>query len=157
MLTGLLEKNQCAECRFCCVFDISDFWEMPTLLKNTAKQILTYNPNTILKQVEDCYTFDISNITSELYPCPALSSQGCKLSKTDKPFECSIWPFRVMSLNDNLVLTICTDCSALKDVSTSIIDTFANDNIRNIAMDYAKKYPQIVKPYHENYRIIPCE
>lgn len=154
MLSGLLEKHQCAECRFCCIFDKHDFWEMPSLLESTAKEIFKINPNTILNRVGDVYTFDSKNIAEELYPCPALTDMGCGLSNEYKPFECSIWPFRVMNLNGELVLAICIDCLSLKDIPNNVVDSFANKNIRKIALKYAEKYPEMVKPYHDNYRII---
>lgn len=155
MLSGLLEKHQCAECRFCCVFDKEDFWEMPSLLETTAQYILSFEPSTILNRDDKIFTFDVKNITEELYPCPALTDKGCNLPNEFKPFECSIWPFRVMQLKDNLVLAICKDCSALKNIDNQIIDDFANSKVRKLAFDYVKKYPQIVKPYHENYRVVP--
>lgn len=154
MLSGLLEKTQCAECRFCCVFDKEDFWEMPSLLPSTAKEILKINPKVVLRHYNGSYLFDISNIINNLYHCPALSENGCSLDDNLKPFECSIWPFRVMDFKGEIVLTICKDCEGLKGTSQKIIDDFANSKVRKVALDYVKKYPQAIKPYHENYRII---
>lgn len=154
MLSGLLEKHTCAECKYCCVFDKEDFWETPCLLPDTAKAILNVEPNTILNQVDGVYLFDRANVTNELYSCPALSNTGCTLDSSLKPFECSIWPFRVMLYNNDLVLAISTDCEGLKNVSNKVIDDFANTHIRSIAFEYAKRYPQSVKIYHNNYRII---
>ncbi len=157
MLSGLLEKHQCADCRYCCVFDRLDFWEMPSLLEPTAKAILNMNADVSLNRQGSVYTFDDKNLTEELYPCPALTDKGCGLPSELKPFECSIWPFRVMEYCGDMVLAVCTDCESLKDVSVQVVDNFANSKVRAVAFDYAKKYPQMVKPYHGNYRIVPCE
>ena len=154
MLSGLLEKHQCAECRFCCVFDKDDFWEMPSLLPDTAEKIKSFKPKTLLNSCDKVFMFDVKNIEGELYPCPALTSNGCGLSSDLKPFECSIWPIRLMKFKGDIVLTVCKDCSALKDIDTQTIDDFANSKVRVLALNYAKKYPSIVKSFHENYRII---
>jgi hypothetical protein len=54
----------------------------------------------------------------------------------------------------SIVLAVCTDCDGLKDVPVRVVDSFANSKVRAVAFDYAKKYPQMVKPYHDNYRIV---
>lgn len=154
MLSGLLEKQQCAECRFCCVFDGEDFWEMPSLSKATADSILEVKPETKLEEVDGDYTFSTDNLTLETYPCPALTSTGCSLPNELKPFECSIWPFRVMELDGELVLAVCNDCKGLEGLPEIIVDIFGNANVRRVAFNYAKEHPQIVKPYHTNYRVI---
>jgi hypothetical protein len=154
MLSGLLEKQQCAECRFCCVFDKEDFWEMPTLSKATAERILEVKPETKLEESQGEYVFSKSNLTAETYPCPALTDTGCSLSNELKPFECSIWPFRVMLVDGELALTVCKDCNGLEGIPEIIVDIFGNANVRPLAFKYAKEHPQIVKPYHTNYRII---
>jgi hypothetical protein len=33
MLEAILDKKTCADCRFCCVFDATDIWEMPLALR----------------------------------------------------------------------------------------------------------------------------
>jgi hypothetical protein len=127
---------------------------MPSLLEGTANKILKLHPKVALNRSGEVYQFDISNLTDELYPCPALSERGCTLPEEYKPFECSIWPFRVMNLDGQVVLGVCTDCTGLKDVPSQTVDDFANLHIRDIAMSYAEKYPQIVKPYTSGYRVI---
>lgn len=154
MLSGLLERYQCAACRYCCVFDRSDFWETPSLLEPTAKAILAANPTVSLVGDSRGYSLATENLTDGLYPCPALTPSGCGLPSELKPFECSIWPFRVMWYEGTLVLAVCNDCEGLREVPTETVDAFANARVRDLAFTYASKHPNAVKEYHPNYRIV---
>jgi hypothetical protein len=59
-----------------------------------------------------------------------------------------------MSLGGELVLTVCKDCDGLEGIPEVIVDIFGNANVRNVAFRYAKEHPSVVKPYHDNYRVV---
>lgn len=44
MLEAILEKKTCAACRFCCVFDATDIWEMPLVDASVREAALASIP-----------------------------------------------------------------------------------------------------------------
>lgn len=130
MLKKILSKDTCANCRICCVFDDDDLWELPGEIESP-------------KQSED-----------GLYYCPKLSEKGCTLGDK-KPFECKIWPFRVMEYKGNLVITLSPVCGSLyKKPLNELMEFLKNDRLYELIFKTAKQRPDIVKPYVKGYPIL---
>lgn len=158
MLKNLLSKEECAKCRICCCFDSSDIWEAPVITQSKAEQILReYKPgqefvkregHTLLKMEKEP--------DSDLYYCSLLDrSKGCIMGD-EKPFDCKIWPFRVMSLNGVNVITLSPVCPVVKTRPLEDIMKVCWQ-ISDEIFSQAKAHPEIVKPYIEGYPIIATQ
>ena len=90
---------------------------------------------------------------SDLYYCSLLDrSKGCIMGD-EKPFDCKIWPFRVMSLNGVNVITLSPVCPVVKTRPLEDIMKVCWQ-ISDEIFSQAKAHPEIVKPYIEVYPII---
>lgn len=157
MLKGLLDGKVCAECKICCGFDNTDIWEMPLLTKETADKLLELKPDTKLIKNDIGYTADAGILDDgEIYFCPALDHEkGCILGDY-KPFECSVWPYRIMETEDKRfrMITISPVCNELYSRPLSQLQDFMQKNLEEKLFDYAEKHPEIIKLYAENYPIL---
>ncbi len=157
MLKGLLDKKACADCKICCGFDNTDIWEMPLMTKKTADTLLKLKPDTKLIENDIGYTADAGELKDgEIFFCPALDHEkGCILGD-DKPFECSVWPYRVMETEDKRfrMITISPVCDELYNRPLSQICKFMKENLENALFEYAELHPEIIKPYNEGYPIL---
>ena len=154
MLSGLLSKEECAKCRICCEFGDDDLWETPFVDKEKQQEIKALLPEAEFFQYGGSSRVGlVAQKTAGLYYCQALDCQsGCKLGDK-KPFDCRIWPFRVMKLKGLPVLTISPVCPAVMKKPLADIYKTA-EKIAPLAFSYAAKYPQTVRDYIEGYPII---
>ena len=126
MLEKILSKDDCAECKLCCGFYESEIWEVP--VNGDGKPF-----------------YEVSYNEKGLYICPALGENGCSLSGDEKPFDCKIWPFRVMKLGDFKVIALSPLCKKLNDKPLSELLAFADE------LDVSPAY---VKDYVDGYTIL---
>ncbi|MCR4790179.1 MAG: hypothetical protein K5839_03775 [Treponemataceae bacterium] len=106
MLSKILSKEDCANCRFCCSFRRQSLWESPFKLSASY-------------QTQD---------ENEEIPCDYLDKKsGCTLTDENKPFDCKIWPFRVMKDDDEIFITMATTCPALQKKSEKEIKDFLEE------------------------------
>lgn len=152
MLKSVLDKKVCAECRWCCGFDSTDIWELPMIERSVAERLKS--SGCPIKQINGAYTFDLMCKENEVSLCPVLDkSKGCTLSDADKPFDCKIWPLRIMKNEDNNVIAVSNSCPALKDKTQELIELLKNGLFEQIK-DYAKNNPTGIKPYDEDYTVL---
>lgn len=152
MLKEILSPNSCKSCRMCCVFDRDDVWEIPVFSDEKRAALTKEMPEAALKQVSDSgWVFEMKFDEKELAYCPALSESGCTL-KESKPFDCKIWPFRVMERGGELFLTLAPLCGAVNGLDEAVLEQFAQ-RLAPTAFDEAEKNPSIVKPYVDGYKI----
>lgn len=154
MLTEILSRKSCAECRVCCVFDESDAWEMPLITPELAEKLRKEYPDIKLKQAfenSSCKVTAPEFDEKGLFTCPLLTERGCALGE-DKPFDCSIWPFRVMRKGGLLLLTLSPVCESVSGLSVSKVCEFARKIAPKI-FEEADKNPEMVKAYIEGYPI----
>lgn len=154
MLKKLLSREECAKCRICCSFDDYDIWETPIIDEELKTEILKLNPgqkfvtkgnSSILRMEKD--------LQEDLYFCSVLDRQkGCLLGDK-KPFDCRIWPFRVMRLDQRLVITLSPVCPVVQTRPLSLIKEVCDELAPQIYAQ-AEKNPDIVKNYIENFPII---
>ena len=89
----------------------------------------------------------------ELFCCPALCETGCILGDS-KPFDCRIWPLRVMRFNEILVLTLSPFCPATNKKTLSVIQNFiTQNNIAKVAFSEAEKNLTAIPKYKEGYAV----
>ena len=154
MLKKLLSREECANCKICCSFDDYDIWETPIIDEELKVKVLKLNPeqkfvakgnSSILRMEKDA--------EEDLYFCSVLDRQkGCLLGD-EKPFDCRIWPFRVMRLDKRLVITLSPVCPVVQTRPLSLIKEVC-DELAPIIYAQAQKNPDIVKNYIENFPII---
>lgn len=147
MLKKILDQRSCAECRLCCGFDSSDIWEIPVFTAETAKRM----PDTEFTEKNGGFIVKTPELKDEeIFFCPALTDKGCSLGD-EKPFDCRIWPFRIMEIGGKRAITIASVCKKLYNRPLSELTAFLEEGLADKIFSYADKHPEIVKPYCTGY------
>lgn len=154
MLKKILSHDSCAACCVCCVFDRADIWESPLISDDTARlaeekygihaEYITLGDGRIFKP-----DYDENGITR----CAALGEEGCRLG-ADKPYDCKIWPFRVMQLENSLAVTVSPVCKAVSALPLRVLMDFAAEGFADGILAAARENPALVKPYIDGYPIL---
>lgn len=133
MLSPILSKDFCSTCKYCCVYDSSDFWEIPESIRNDFDEKIDW-------------------VAEGEVVCPHLDARsGCRLSAKEKPFECAIWPFRIMTKENRIIMAVAKTCKGMQAHSMEELRQFAYENLREPANAYLKAHPQVVKPFADYY------
>ena len=111
MLSKVLSKNTCADCKFCCSFRRCSLWETPLFSKET-------------------------------------------MDKLEKPFDCKIWPLRIMKKDYKVVISFTPTCPALGKLPSEDMKKLVNDGLGQTIYEYAKEHPYIIKEYKEGFPIL---
>jgi hypothetical protein len=82
-----------------------------------------------------------------------LTESGCCLGD-DKPFECQIWPYRIMSQGDKLLISLSLLCKPICEKSLASIVTLLKNGLAEKIIAYAKLHPCIIKEYTDGYPIL---
>lgn len=133
MLSKILSKQECAKCKFCCSFRRQSLWETPVFEWREKMDLLplykTQNPD---EEVRCLYLED---------------GKGCTLSLQKKPFDCKIWPLRVVKspASNELEIVLEPTCPALQKLPLSQIKDFVNSELKETILEYANSHPEIVK------------
>ncbi len=154
MLTSILSRETCAECRVCCIFYKNEIWEMPLISDKLASTIqVKYRKAAEYEFFKGKRIFKPEIQDDNTIHCPMIGETGCILHD-DKPFECKIWPFRVTKLDDKYAVTVSYFCKAVFDMPLSKIYEFYNANLHEYIIKNVKKNPQVVTKYNDGYPII---
>lgn len=157
MLKKILKSESCAECRLCCVFDRYDAWETPVFTESICKRIRSAKPDTEFIQKDGGYIFKVKQLDeNDLFTCPALTEKGCMLGD-DKPFDCRIWPYRIMWVDGKRAITIASICKEMFDRPISQLVGFLREELAEKIFSYADEHPEIVKPYYDGYPVLMFE
>lgn len=155
MLKKLLTPEQCAKCRICCGFTESDRWEIPLLAgedeQNAAKML-----GAEIEAVKgtSCAVLSMMFHGEDLVFCPALGDNGCRLGEK-RPFDCRIWPFRVMDFHGANVITLSPVCpEVIKLPLSTLVDFLNTDGFADRLFKHAEEFPETVKPYIPGYPIL---
>lgn len=153
MLKGLLSPEECAECRLCCSFEGYDLFNTPTVTEAAAKHIREKLPGQGFVKVGESFLMKMSyEPESELYPCPLLDKRkGCIMGDR-KPFECRIWPFRVMRRGERLVIVLSPICPKVREKPEELVRRKAEELAEEIFAE-AESCPELVKPYTEGFAV----
>ncbi len=160
MLSEVLSKESCAKCRFCCSFRRCSLWETPLFSDEAIKKLEKdneYGVKGIFKDrqpfLENGYKTDDPE---EEVPCTFLDpDKGCILKPEDKPFDCSIWPLRIMEKNDQLVIAFTPTCSALgKEPGDKLTELVQEKGLGLKIYEYAKSHRYMIKKYKEGFPVI---
>jgi hypothetical protein len=130
MLNRILSEKDCAECRLCCNFYEHEIWEAPIVGD------------------EICYD------EKGLYFCPELGENGCKLGN-DKPFDCKLWPFRVMKFGEAVVVALSPLCKKVNEKPLSELAEFVHDEeFEEKVKARVSEFPAQVMDYAEGYAVL---
>ena len=151
MLKEILTGEDCASCRICCIFDKTDCWEVPLVDGELAAFVEENYPGVKLKRVDGHSVFDSEFDEKGLTACPMLTETGCRLGDR-KPFDCRIWPFRVMRKDNLLLLTLSPVCATVSKLPVERISAFAA-KIADTIYKAAEDNPEMIKDYVEGYPI----
>lgn len=158
MLSSILTKEKCSNCKNCCIFFSESRWEMPGLPEHNADKICDYlkDENSVVKTNEGYKMRSVlrdENIDNkEEYRCSALDeSSGCRLPAELKPVECSMWPVRVMNDNGKIYISLASSCHALDSEFKNSLMKFLNESLKDDIINLVKKDKKIIKKYDQSY------
>ena len=157
MLTSIFTPADCATCKLCCNFHRSSSWESPAL---DAELIYLLQEECVpLQKREDgsttFYLHFCSNSEDEVANCPMLdTNSGCTLPRELRPFECRIWPIRLMKQASRLVIGVYQNCPALKGDTLQKLITHTTTELLPTLLDYARTHPKAVREYNDAYSIL---
>ena len=158
MLSSILSKKQCANCKFCCSFRRQSLWETPLFPSEVVEKLSQPNEYGVVGEFRDGQiVIDGYRTTDpeEEVPCPFLDPQkGCILKGKDKPFDCSIWPLRVMRKEGKLVVALTPTCPAIGAVPSVKLKELVQGGLGETLLEYAKAHPYIVKEYRDGFEVI---
>lgn len=161
MLSKILSKKTCAKCKFCCSFRKCSLWETP-LFRKDAVEKLRKICNFEMLQINDesCGKYNLldkyhTNNPEEEVPCPFLKDEvGCILSEEYKPFDCKIWPLRIMRKSGSVVIALTPTCPTINRLNIEIVRNLVNTELRTTILQYAEKHPMIIKNYKEGFIVL---
>ena len=153
MLSSILKKSDCAECKFCCSFRRQSLWETPVFTKEAAEKISKLFPKAHFRPTgTNSLTIDLFNAyktsnSEEEAPCPFLEEgKGCLLPPDLKPLDCSIWPLRIVKSEDSkLQIALTPTCPVINKVPVEKIKELVKNELAQKILDYAKSHPDIIK------------
>ena len=162
MLSSILKKSDCASCKFCCSFRRQSLWETPVFSKEVTEQLQKLFPEAHFRAVgKSSMTIDLSMLyktdnPDEEVPCPFLdTTKGCLLPPELKPFDCSIWPFRAVRVDDKKVSVALTPtCPAINKVPREKIIELLDSGLGKKILDYAESNPDIIKENSEFFLVL---
>ena len=152
MLSEVLDRETCAKCKFCCVFDKADSWEIPVISEKLAENLKKQGIK-IIKQ-DGCYKYDLDFAGDEIKSCPFLDNEkGCNLSEDEKPFDCKIWPLRVMKQGDKKFLAVAKTCPNFSVTKTDLLRLINKGLLKSIK-EYISKNPYVINELKEDYEVL---
>lgn len=168
MLSKILSKTSCAACKFCCSFRRQSLWETPLFSPEIVKKLSHPNEYGVVGEfaavetpqgpcagrlvLENNYR---TNDPEEEVPCTFLDPhKGCILKAEDKPFDCSIWPLRIMDKDGELVIALTPTCPSIGAVPSKALVNLVQDSLGDKIFEYAKAHPEIIKEYKEGFPVI---
>lgn len=158
MLSKILSKTSCAACKFCCSFRRQSLWETPLFSPEIVKKLSHPNEYGVVGEFRDGQIILGGYRTDdpeEEVPCTFLDPhKGCILKAEDKPFDCSIWPLRIMDKDGELVIALTPTCPSIGAVPSKALVNLVQDSLGDKIFEYAKAHPEIIKEYKEGFPVI---
>ena len=109
MLSRVLSRSSCAACKFCCSFRRQSLWETPLFPPEVVEKLSKPNEYGVVGEFRNGQIVlgpYLTAASEEEVQCTFLDPEkGCILKGEDKPFDCSIWPLRIMDKEGELVIS----------------------------------------------------
>lgn len=154
MLKEIFSPAVCAECKLCCNFHRESAWESPFLPEELAHRMKEQGIE-VQKREQGGWSFVYHFSGSEARNCPKLNVlSGCQLSENDKPFECKIWPLRIMKKENRLTIGKYRNCPGIQGEAGRKLDQFVKEKLLNTLLDFIKKNPDAIRPFSPEYIIL---
>lgn len=168
MLSSILSQKQCAACKFCCSFRRQSLWETPLFPPDVVEKLSLPNEYGVVgefRTVDDPQKSGAGSLVlenkyrtadpEEEVPCTFLdSNRGCILKPEEKPFDCSIWPLRIMRKNGELVIALTPTCPSIGATPRPELVELVKNGLGAKIFEYAKAHPYIIKEYRDGFPII---
>ena len=158
MLSKVLSKSSCAACKFCCSFRRQSLWETPLFPPEVVEKLSLPNEYGVVAEFCDGQIVLGGYKTAdpeEEVPCTFLDPhKGCILKPEDKPFDCSIWPLRVMDKGGELVIALTPTCPSIGATPSPELIELVKNGLGEKILTYAKEHPYIIKEYRAGFPII---
>lgn len=169
LLLPILTPQQCSLCKFCCSFAEFEAWETPLFTSvQIAALIQKYGDFPVKKAGDHSWTFDFSSYynahptTDNYFACPFLRKDGgCILTDEEKPFDCKIWPLRIMKIQatqsnkPQLVIALTPTCSEINKRPLEEVKAFVEKSgIAQTIASQAAQMPDMIKEYHTDFPIL---
>ncbi len=139
------------------MFDRYDLWETPSI-ENELREYIKSNIGDDIEYTPkgDMWLFKMKESKEDgLYRCPMLNETGCALGEK-KPFECAIWPYRIMEVEGKRAISIAPICDSVNALPLATLLSFAKEIAPKI-FAYADLHPDIIKPYDGTYPVLLFE
>ena len=158
MLSNIMSREYCAGCRFCCSFRKTSLCETPGFPIGVADKYISkglpFTDDGDFARMELSAKYVSEDINEEA-PCHFLNpDKGCILDADEKPFECKIWPLRVLRKDAGLYIAISLSCPFVKETGTDIFKTELSNGLSEKIREFAYANPYIIKDYMDGYQIL---
>ena len=158
MLSSILSKSSCAACKFCCSFRRQSLWETPLFLPEVVEKLSKPNEYGVVGEFRNGQIVLGGYKTGdpeEEVPCTFLDPhRGCILKPEDKPFDCSIWPLRIMNKDGELVIALTPTCPSIGATPSPELIELVKNGLGEKILAYAKAHPYIIKEYRDGFPIV---
>ena len=162
MLSSVLSREDCAKCGFCCAFRRQSLWETPLFPPDTVEKLEARGYGFLWEKNKERYgRMDLSdryltNDPGEEASCYFLDRErGCTLAEEDKPFDCKIWPLRIMEKEDGaLVIALTPTCPKMGKTPSEELKRLVEEGLGEKIYRYARRHPFVIKDYKEGFPIL---
>ena len=154
MISEVLSRETCAACRFCCAFRRQSLWELPVFSPEAVEALSAagFAFRDGRPVLDGAYATDDPE---EEAPCPFLDpARGCTLGEDEKPFDCRIWPLRVMGRDGTLAVALDPVCRAIGPEPPERLVALVRNGLGRRILEYAAGHPEIVKPWNEGWAVL---
>lgn len=158
MLTNIFSPTECAACKLCCNFHRSSAWETPSLETSLAEKLAAAGVPLETRPDGSC-SFRLAfqkESRDEVCNCPMLDTgKGCTLPREERPFECRVWPLRLMRTSEKaLAIGLYKGCPALTPPVLEKLKEYAMGDLLPVLLQYAERNPLAVRPEDPSYSMI---
>ncbi|MDR0991671.1 MAG: hypothetical protein LBL87_02080 [Ruminococcus sp.] len=152
---GLLTADDCAKCKLCCWFSNYEIWETPAIDDTLRDEIKKQYPETgfISKDGYSLFVLVPKKDKPEYFDCPMLTDCGCKLGD-QKPFECAVWPFRIMNMDGRYIISVSALCKPMMKNSLEAMLRTLEGGLEERMKNFTRENPSMIKNYSDGYPII---
>ena len=159
MIKKLLSPKECERCRFCCSFRRASLWEAPLFFEEEKKKLEEMGYTFIRHQgyglMDLAPLYKTADPEEEAACFFLVPGKGCILTDELKPFDCKIWPFRLMRKQGRFVLALTPTCPVINKHSLAELKAFVTEEglVRSI-YEEGQKHPQMIKEYREGFPVL---